>query len=162
MIAASQTTGTTGGIWAIVIVAVLALAFWLTAIVLADRSQVRASGRARLAGEIGPVPGGTWADRSVPGERAVEIPQQAAHEPTGAPVTAAGGTGGTGAPGEHPADEAVPQAEKPTRTDIPAQSAAHPAEAGRPEMPRQRTGDTDQAARSRAVPDPAGDDEPGR
>ena len=136
MFAASQTTGTTGGIWAIIIVAVLALAFWLTAIVLADRSQVRASGRARLAGEIGPVPDGTWADRSVPGERAVEIPQQA--------------------------DEAVPQGEKPTRTDIPAQPAAHPAEAGRPEMPRQRTGDTDQAARSRAVPDPAGDDEPGR
>jgi hypothetical protein len=160
MVAASQTTGTTGGIWAIVIVAVLALAFWLTAIVLADRSQVRASGRARLAGEIGPVPGGTWADGSVPGERAVEIPQQAAHEPTGTPVTAAGGTG---APGEHPGDEAVPPGEKPTRTDIPAQSAAHPAEAGQPEMPRQRTGDTDQAARSRAVPGPASDDdEPGR
>jgi hypothetical protein len=156
MVAASQTTGTTGGIWAIVIVAVLALAFWLTAIVLADRSQVRASGRARLAGEIGPVPGGAWAGGSVPGERAVEIPQQAAHEPTGTPVT---GTGGTGAPGKYPAGEAVPQGEKPTRADIPAQPTAHPAEAGRPEMPRQRTGDTDQAERSRAVPSPASDDD---
>jgi hypothetical protein len=152
MVAASQTTGTTGGIWAIVIVAVLALAFWLAAIVLADRSQVRASGRARLAGEIGPVPDGAWADRSVPGERAVEIPQQAAHEPTGTLVTAAGGTG---APGE----QAVPPGEKPTRADIPAQPAAHPAETGRAEMPRQRTGDTDQAARSRAVPGPASDDD---
>ena len=159
MVAASQTTASTGGIWAIVIVAVLALAFWLTAIVLADRSQVRASGRARLAGDVRPVRGGGWVGGSVPGERAVEIPQQAVHEPIGTPVT---GTGGTGAPGEQPGDEAVPQGETPTRADIPAQSAAHPAEAGRPEMPRQRTGDTDRATRSRAVPDPADDDEPGR
>jgi hypothetical protein len=160
MVAASQTTASTGGIWAIVIVAVLALAFWLTAIVLADRSQVRASGRARLAGDVRPVRGGGWVGGSVPGERAVEIPQQAAHEPIGTPVT---GTGGAGSPGEHAGDEAVPQGEKPTRADIPAQSAAHPAEAERPEMPRQRTGGTDRAARSRAVPGTANDDdEPGR
>jgi hypothetical protein len=159
MVAASQTTASTGGIWAIVIVAVLALAFWLTAIVLADRSQARASGRTRLAGDVGPVPGGTWVGGSVPGERAVEIPQQAVHEPIGTPVT---GTGGAGSPGEHAGDEAVPQGEKPTRADIPAQSAAHPAEAGRPEMPRQRTGDADQAARTRAEPGPAGEEDPGR
>jgi hypothetical protein len=159
MVAASQTTGSTGGIWAIVIVAVLALALWLTAIMLADRSQVRASERARLAGDVRSGRGGGWVGGSVPGERDVEIPQQAVHEPIGTPVT---GTGGTGAPGEHAGGKAAPQGEKPTRADIPAQSGADPAGAGRPEMPRQRTGDTDRAARSRAVPGTADDDEPGR
>jgi hypothetical protein len=53
MVEAVQTTVSAAGIWAIVIVAVILLAFWLVAITLADRSQVRASGRAWMAGEIG-------------------------------------------------------------------------------------------------------------
>jgi hypothetical protein len=88
MVAASQTTASTGGIWAIVIVAVLALAFWLTAIVLADRSQVRASGRARLAGEVGPVPRGAWAGGSVPGERADDEAVSQGERPTRADIPA--------------------------------------------------------------------------
>ena len=61
MVEAVQTNVSPAGIWAIVIVAVILLAFWLTAITLADRSQVRASGRARMAGDMGPA----W-DESIP------------------------------------------------------------------------------------------------
>ena len=68
MIEAANTSASTAGIWAIVIVAVLALAFWLTAIILADRSQVRASGRAR------PALSGAWTGGSVAGAQAPEIP----------------------------------------------------------------------------------------
>ena len=96
MFAASQTTGTTGGIWAIIVVAVLALAFWLTAIVLADRSQVRASGRARLAGDVAPLPGGAWARGSVPGEVAADEAVPPGEEPTRADIPAQ--------PGAHPAE----------------------------------------------------------
>jgi hypothetical protein len=62
MVEAGQTTVATAGIWAIVIVAVLLLGFWLTAVMLADRSQVRASGRARAAG--GALPAGDDAEIS--------------------------------------------------------------------------------------------------
>jgi hypothetical protein len=83
MVEAVQTTVSPAGIWAIVIVAVVLLAFWLTAITLADRSQVRASGRARMASEIGPAPNGPWADGSASGEQATQIQEEAAHEPIG-------------------------------------------------------------------------------
>jgi hypothetical protein len=131
MVEASETTTSPAGIWAIIIVAVVLLAFWLSAILLADRSQVRASGRARLAGD-GPVSSDAWADGSVPGGRATGIPGEVAHEPIG---TRAAGTQGWAA-----ADEAIPPGE----------------------MPRQRTGDADRAARSRAGQGAPDDEEPGR
>jgi hypothetical protein len=131
MVEASETTTSPAGIWAIIIVAVVLLAFWLSAILLADRSQVRASGRARLAGD-GPVSSDAWADDSVPGGRATGIPGEVAHEPIG---TRAAGTQGWAA-----ADEAIPPGE----------------------MPRQRTGDADRAARSRAGQGAPDDEEPGR
>ena len=49
MVLAARTSASPAGIWAIVIVAVVVLAFWLVSIYLADRSQVRASGRSRAA-----------------------------------------------------------------------------------------------------------------
>jgi hypothetical protein len=56
-----NTTVSTAGIWAIVIVASLALAFWLIMIFLADRSQVRASGP-------GPSVRGAWVGSVPQGE----------------------------------------------------------------------------------------------
>ena len=144
MIEAANTSASTAGIWAIVIVAVLALAFWLTAIILADRSQVRASGRAR------PALTGVWTGGSVAGAQAPEIPGEAVHEPI--VVQETGTQGGQGG------DEAVPPGEVPTRTDIPAQRT----EGGQHAMPRQRAGDADRAARSYTARDTPDDEEPGR
>ena len=132
MVEAARTTASTGAIWAIVIVAVVALAFWLVAIYLADRSQVRASGRARAA--TWPVYAGPWARGSMPDEQAGEIPEQAAPEPAEAR-------------GRHVRDEPATEGETPTRVDVPAQPAAG---SGRHAMPAQRTGDADRAERSRA------------
>jgi hypothetical protein len=150
VIEAANTTASTAGIWAIVIVAVLALVFWLTAIILADRSQVRASGRAGIAGEPGPAVSGAWAGGSVAGAQAPEIPGKAVHEPI--VVHEAGTQGGQAG------DEAVPPGEVPTRADIPAQTRA----GGQHAMPRQRAGDADRAERSYAGRDTPEDEEPGR
>jgi len=81
---------------------------------------------------------------------APEIPGEAAHEPI--VVQETGTRGGPGG------DEAVPPGEVPTRTDIPAQRA----EGGQREMPRQRAGDADRAARSYTARDTPDDEEPGR
>jgi hypothetical protein len=97
MVEAGRTAVSPAGIWVIVVVMVILLAFWLTAIVLADRSQARASGRARLAGDTGPALSGAWAGGSVAGARAPEIPEEAAHEP----IRTSGGTPGTEAQGGH-------------------------------------------------------------
>ncbi len=141
MVEASQTTTSPAGIWAIIIVAVVLLAFWLSAILLADRSQVRASGRARLAGDW-PASSGAWAGGSVPGERATQIPEEVAHEPIG-----------TGPPARRRGRR---RPAKPARADVQAPAAAGAA------MPRQRTGDADRAARSRAGQGTPDDEEPGR
>jgi hypothetical protein len=139
MVEAVQTTTSTFGIWAIIIVSVAVLAFWLSAIALADRSQGRASGRARMAGESG----GPWVGGSASGEQATQIPAEPVHEPIGVP-------------GRHDRDESVPQGEMPTRDDLPAQPAA-----GRDALPAQRTGDADRAAPRYAGAD-APDDQTGR
>jgi hypothetical protein len=153
MVEAARTTASTGATWAIVIVAVSVLAFWLIAVYLADRSQVRASGRARAATYTG-----AWAGGSVAGAQAAEIPEEAVHEPI---VT----------PGRHVRDEPVPQGpvpqgETPTRADIPAQPGEAPAqpaaEPGRHAMPTQRTGDADRAERSRAGQGTPDEEDPGR
>src|ERR1700722_11099547 len=89
MVEAARTTASTGAIWAIVVVAVVALAFWLVAIYLADLSQVRASGRARAA--TWTVSAGPWAGGSMADERAGEIPEQAAPEPAAPEPAEAGG-----------------------------------------------------------------------
>jgi hypothetical protein len=127
MVEAARTTASPAATWAIVIVAVVALAFWLTAIYLADRSQVRASGRAHAA--TWPPSTGPWTRGSMPGEPGAQIPEQAARGPAGAPA---------------------PPGEAPTRADIPAQPAAG---TGQPAMPAQRTGAADRAERSYASQD---------
>jgi hypothetical protein len=151
MVEAARTTASTGATWAIVIVAVSVLAFWLAAIYLADRSQVRASGRARAA--TWPAYTGPWARGGMAGEQAVQIPEQAMREPGAAP-------------GSHATDEPAREGEPPTRADIPAQSAPGSAQpgpaAGRPAMPTQRTGDTDRAERSRAGQGGPAEENPGR
>jgi hypothetical protein len=129
--ATANTTVSTAGIWAIVIVASLALAFWLIMIFLADRSQVRASGP-------GPSVRGAWVGGSVAGERAEQVPDEAVHEPIGTQ-------------GRQAQDESVPQGEMPTRDDLPAQPHA---------MPRQRAGEADRAARSHAGPGRPDDENP--
>jgi hypothetical protein len=157
MVEASQTAVSPAGIWVIVVVMVLVLAFWLAAIALADRSQARASGRARLAGDTGPALGGAWAGGSVAGERAAQIPEEAAHEP----IRTSGAAPGTEARGRHTRDdEAAPQGEAPTRADIPAQPTAGRHE--RPDMPRQRSGEGDRAERSYAGQPAPGDEEQDR
>jgi hypothetical protein len=143
MIAASQTNVSPAGIWAIVIVMVLVLAFWLAAIALADRSQARASGRSRLAS--GTALGGVWAGGSVAGARAPEISDEPVHEP----IVTSGHAPGTEARGRHARDdEAAPQEETPTRVNVPAQPTA--GRHARPDMPQQRSGEGDRAERSYA------------
>jgi len=127
MVEAARTTATPAATWAIVIVAVVALAFWLAAIYLADRSQVRASGRAQAA--TWPAYTGPLASGSRPGEPAARIPGQAARGPAGS---------------------SAPPGEAPTRADIPAQPAAG---TGQPATPAQRTGAADRAERSYASQD---------
>jgi hypothetical protein len=157
MVEASQTNVSPAGIWAIVIVMTILLAFWLAAIVLADRSQARASGRSRLAGYTGPAVGGGWAGGSMAGARAAEIPEEAVHEPIRTP----GDTPDTEARGRHARDdEAAPPAEPPTRADIPAQPTAGRHE--RPDMPRQRAAEGDRAERSYAGQDAPDDEEQDR
>ena len=103
VLAEAQTTASTGAIWVIIIVATVALAFWLIAINLADRSQVRASSPARA-------PAGRPAGRSVSGEQAGEIPDTAVHEPVAVP-----------AQGRPAPDESAPAGDIAPRADLPAQ-----------------------------------------
>jgi len=143
MVEAAQTSLSPAGIWGIVIAMTLLLAFWLTAIALADRSQARASGRSRLAS--GTALGGAWAGGSVAGARAPEIADEPAHEP----IVTSGHAPGTEARGRHARDdEAAPQEETPTRVNVPAQPTA--GRHARPDMPQQRSGEGDRAERSYA------------
>ena len=162
MVEAVRTTASPAAIWTIVVVAVVVLAFWLTAVLLADRYQVRTSGRWRMTGEARLVPGETqvasgdaWADEGLAGQDA----GAAAREPIGARAGAA--------------SDYVPEGEIPTRVDLPAQSAGpdamppRPTQAPPPQaqparqhtMPAQRSGDADRAERSYAGPPPDEDDQ---
>ena len=109
MFEAARTTASTGATWAIVIVAVSVLAFWLVAIYLADRSQVRASGRARP--ETWPAYDGPWARGGMAADEAARIPEQASRDPAGAR-------------GRHARDESAAEDETPPLADIPAQPGA--------------------------------------
>ncbi len=153
MVEASQTLLSPAGIWGIVIAMTLLLAFWLTAIVLANRSQARASGRSRLASATDPALTGTWAGGSVAGTQAPEIPEESAHEP----IVTSGHAPDTEARGRHARDdEAVAPGQTPTRANVPAQPTA--GRHARPDMPRQRSGESDHAERS-YTGQPAPDDE---
>jgi len=70
VLAEAHTTASTGAIWVIIIVATVALAFWLVAINLADRSQVRASGPAPAPARDEPAPAGETPTRAdLPAQR---------------------------------------------------------------------------------------------
>ena len=120
MVEAVQTTASPAATWAIVIVAVVALAVWLGGIFVADHMQARASGRSRMA--TWPSYTDAWTGGSVAGEQAQEIPEQAVHEPIGTQ-------------GQPTGDERTTQGETPTRADVPA-------------MPRQRSGEGDRPEHS--------------
>jgi hypothetical protein len=151
MFEAGRTTASTGATWAIVIVAVSVLAFWLAAIFLADRSQVRASGRARP--ETWPAYDGPWARGGMAADQAARIPEQASRDPAGAG-------------GRHARDESAAEDETPTVADIPAQAGPGSAEPGaapgRHAMPAQRTGDDDRAERSHSGQRSPEQEDPGR
>lgn len=156
MVEAVRTTASPAAIWTIVVVAVVVLVFWLTAVLLADRYQVRTSGRWRMsgeaelaAGETQAAAGNAWADESLAGEDA----GAAAREPIGARAGAA--------------SDYVTEGEIPTRVDLPTQSAGPDAMPTQPvqvppqapptrqhTMPAQRSGDADRAERSYAGPPP--------
>ncbi len=83
MIEAARTLASPAATWAIVIVAVSCLAFWLSMIMIADRQQVKASGPSLMPGEPVQALGGTRqgaarrdhpATLGVPGQRAAEAP----------------------------------------------------------------------------------------
>jgi hypothetical protein len=151
MFEAARTTASTGATWAIIIVAVSVLAFWLTSIYLADRSQVRASGRARA--ETWPAYAGPWARGGMTDEQAAQIPGQTMREPAEEQ-------------GRHAGGEAAAPGEAPTRVDVPAQPGEAPvqprAASGGHAMPTQRTGDADRAERSPAGQGAPEEEDPGR
>ena len=171
MVEAVRTTASPGAIWAIVAVAVVLLASWLTAIMLADRYQVRTSGRNRVPGAAELAVSDAVTAENAPGRQATA---GTAHEPIGARGQhARDGSVRDGSVRDGPVrDGPVRDGDVPTRADVPAQSAgpeARPAgpaptraqPAGRHAMPAQRSGDADRAERSYAGP-PPDEDEQGR
>jgi hypothetical protein len=161
MVEAVRTTASTAGIWVIVVVAVGLLAFWLSAIFLADRSQVRASGRYRQNVAAGLASGeDERAGAGLSGEQAAAVPDAMVNEPAGV----------RGRPAR---EESVPEGDIPTRADLPVQpTGPHPVPAqlagrdempaqpaGKHAMPAQRTGDTDRAERTYAGPSAPDEDE---
>lgn len=177
MVEAARTSASTFEVWVIVVVAVGLVAFWLSAIFLADRSQVRTSGqawrtaereasdsewtgrtlRSALTAQVG---GQTMRGRRsrLAGEELApegDIPARAdlPAQPTGEPAVPAlsGQSGG---------QAAVPaQRTGTTRPGEPAQPV-EPAQAGAQDaVPAQRTGEADRAERSYAGPPPSGEDE---
>jgi len=166
MIEAVRTTASPMDIWFIVVVMVLLLAFWLTAIMLADRFQVKRSGRyARMASAADPALGDAQADpNNMPsGERATAITPSVpgAREPAEAREPAR-------APGQPAKQEPLLEGDAPTRPDLPAQPSdpAQPTgparSTGRHAMPAPRSGDTDRAERSHVGLSSPEDDETGR
>jgi hypothetical protein len=173
MVLAVRTTISTFDIWVLMVVMVALLAFWLTAIFLADRSQVLTSGQSWRKAEREGVTGNAWTAGSLPGEQPAEIPGEAVHEPIGV----------QGRHARPAAEEPGPEADSPTRPDLPARSTGRPGvpgqrtrparpgepvrpgepaqPTGRHALPAQRTGDADRAERGYAGPLPPDQDETG-
>jgi hypothetical protein len=108
--ATANTTVSTGGVWAIVIVASIALVVWLASIFLADRSQVRASGP-------GPSSRTTWVGGSVPGQRAEPVPPGEMPTRTDLPAQSAPTGPGAPRPRSGEADRAARSHATPDRPD---------------------------------------------
>jgi hypothetical protein len=163
MVEAVQTSTSTFGIWAIVVVAVVVLAVWLVGISVADNIQTRESRRWRQlrdsepeAALVSPEPAKDRAGSStVPGQRRGD---EGAERAAASQAAARGRHAKPALDGagdfRRDAAEAEWRTEAPTRPDLPAQAAP----TGRHAMPAQRTGDTDRAERSLAGPDRASTD----
>jgi hypothetical protein len=148
VIEAVKTTASAGEIWAIVIVAIGTLAFWLGIVAWADMHPFVRS--RRVSDMQGPVLGGMHlgsGGRSVSPNREApsvltnvdDLPyDQRDYEPEHDEAAQwAGGTRGTGEPW-------VPVQRRPESQPTPDQTGAAP------QMPAQRTGEADQAARAAA------------
>jgi hypothetical protein len=125
MVEAAQAAATSAVIWVIIVVAVLCLAFWLIAVLVADRRQAKLS-RRRIPDRPGAV-----LNRSVP--RARRAPDAQAE-----PVAAAHGPV-TQARGRHARPENGTPTEAPPSADLLGRQEAR----GRHALPRQRSGDAD-------------------
>src|SRR6266700_1719022 len=64
MVEAAQTEAAPAAIWVIIVVVLLCLAFWLTAVMVADRRQATLSRRQRMPDVPGPALGGSQAART--------------------------------------------------------------------------------------------------
>jgi len=100
MVLAARTSASPAGIWAIVIVAVVVLAFWLVSIYMADRSQVRASGRSRAA---------VWPAYAGGDARVEPVPQEEAPTRADIPAQPAAGTGRPAMPAQRTGDADRPE-----------------------------------------------------
>jgi hypothetical protein len=140
MVEAVHTLASPLDIWIMVVVMVVLLAFWLSAIMVADQIQVRASGHSGDPIE---------------------------NEALGAPPANAGLPGrhvrSENVPEEYEIDEY--ESDTQTRPDV-IFTPPRPTGPARPAsgyaMPAQRSGDADRAERSHAGPPPSRDDETGR
>jgi hypothetical protein len=165
MIEANKTTASAGEIWAIVVVAVCCLAFWLTMINWADRNPLYK--HRQVPDMPGPVLGGIHlaaGGRSVAPSREApavltdeeEEVEEEYREYEMAGASQAGGTPAEGRPFVPGQRDAQPQ-QAPT---LPAQPQAPAEQAGTvADMPTQRTGKADRAQRSATGPgDQRGDE----
>jgi hypothetical protein len=162
MIEAVRTTASTGAVWAIVIVAVVCLAFWLAVVAWADmhpiwRHHQDPEMQGSVLGGIHLAAGGrsvapdrteaaieTEERRGVPAQPGME-PEPAMAPGTEQPAAAygPGAARGPGLPAQRSGEADQPR---------PASTQADTV----PDMPAQRTGDADQPEQSPAGPRPAG------
>jgi hypothetical protein len=153
---AAKTTASAGEVWAICVVAVSCLAFWLSMVTWADRHPIW---RGRQVPEMpGPVLGGmhvAGGGRSVAPNRAAPATLIGDDTADGEPLTAAPGTGATvtaGRPRVPGPRGARPTEPEPAGSQAAGSQAAGSWAAGQagavPEMPAQRTGGADRPEHS--------------
>lgn len=165
MIEAAKTTASAGEVWAICVVAVSCLAFWLIMVAWADRNPIWRGRNVHVSEMEGPVLGGmhvAGGGRSVAPNRDApsvltdvdDVPYnqrdyEPEHEMSEQWREAPPGTGEFWVPVQRGAEQA-PAQPQPTR----AEQATDQAGAGQV-MPAQRTGDADRPEPSVAEPGPA-------
>ena len=154
MYEAAQTNVSTAGIWAIIVVAVACLAFWLGALALAARNPGVGDKRTpgmnrRMSGMMGPVLGGTHVSdchRSVAPSRSSEatFADAEAEAILGATVASSA----PAAPGQRVTGGAPVPSQSGAGQSGAGQSGGR--QAGAPTVPAQQTGDADQPRRAGA------------
>jgi hypothetical protein len=155
MYEAAQTNVSTAGIWAIIVVAVACLAFWLGALALAARNPGVGDKRTpgmnrRMSGMMGPVLGGTHVSdchRSVAPSRSSEATFADAEAEAILGATVAAGAAAA-APGQRVTGGAPVPSQSGAGQSGAGQSGGR--QAGAPAVPAQQTGDADQPRRADA------------